>query len=126
MDDVEAIKQLSARYNLAFDHGDVEGYLATWTEDGYFERTHSDATFRFRGRQELRGILAGYEVDGRHLTGNFIIEVDGDRATQSAYLTYLARGEEGFAITMFGVYADELVRTTEGWRYSARRLRIDD
>jgi hypothetical protein len=122
MDDIEAIKQLSSRYNLAFDYEDVDAYIATWTEDGFFER--SNAGRSYQGHAELRELLTGFDVDGRHITTNFIIDVDGDRATQSAYLVYMD-AKDAFKVVMFGVYSDELVRTDDGWKYSARRLKVD-
>lgn len=122
MDDIEAIKQLSSRYNLAFDYQDVEGYLACWTEDGFFER--SNAGRGYRGHEELRELLTTFPVDGRHITTNFIIDVDGDAARQSAYLAYLDKAE-GFQVNMFGVYSDQLVRTDGGWKYASRLLKVD-
>lgn len=122
MDDIEAIKQLSSRYNLAFDYGDVDAYLACWTSDGFFER--SNAGRSYQGHDELRELLTTFPVDGRHITTNFLIEVNGDTARQSAYLIYLDKAEN-FAVNMFGVYSDELVRADDGWKYASRRLRVD-
>lgn len=123
MDDIEAIKQLTARYNLAFDDIDVERYLDTWTPDGFFER--SNAGRSYQGHAELTELISGFPIKGRHVTSNFIIAVDGDHATQSCYLTYLDPSRN-FAVVMFGVYADELVRTESGWKFSSRRLQVDE
>lgn len=122
MDDIEQIKRLSARYNLAFDYGDVEAYLGCWTADGFFER--SNAGRSYQGHEELRELLTTFPVDGRHITTNFIIDVDGDRAHQSAYLAYLDKAD-GFAVAIFGVYDDDLVREADGWKYSSRKLAVD-
>jgi pimeloyl-ACP methyl ester carboxylesterase len=121
VDDIEAVKQLVARYNLAFDYGDVEGYLATWTEDGLFHR--STALRSYQGHDALRELITTFPVQGRHLSTNFVIDVDGDRATASSYLLYLSA--DGYQPVMFGVYADELVRGADGWRFSVRRLQVD-
>lgn len=122
VDDIEAIKQLVARYNLAFDYGDVDAYLATWTEDGLFHR--SNALRSYQGHEALRELITTFPVQGRHVSTNFVIDVDGDRATASSYLLYLSA--DGYQPVMFGVYADELVRADGGWRFSARRLKVDD
>ena len=122
MEDIEAIKQLSARYNRAFDYLDVPGYLAVWTEDGFFER--SNAGRSYSGHAELAELLRTFGVNGRHVVTDFIIEVTGDTATQSAYLTYLD-ADAGYAIVMFGVYADELVRVDGEWKFASRRLKVD-
>jgi pimeloyl-ACP methyl ester carboxylesterase/ketosteroid isomerase-like protein len=121
VDDVEQIKQLVARYNLAFDYGDVEGYLATWTEDGLFHR--SNALRSYQGHDALRELITTFPVQGRHVSTNFVVDVEGDRATASSYLLYLSA--DGYQPVMFGVYADELVRHPDGWRFSVRKLQVD-
>lgn len=123
MDDFEAIKQLISRYNLAFDYGDLEAFLATFTEGGVFHR--STALREYRGHEELTELFGSFPVKGRHMSTNFIIDVDGDRATASSYLVYL-NAEGDYLPMMFGVYADELVRQDDGWRFSARRFKVDD
>lgn len=122
MDDIEAIKQLTARYNLAFDDINVDGWLATWTDDGFFER--SNAGRSYQGHAQLAQLIAEFPVKGRHVTTNFIIDVDGDTASMSCYLTYLDPAQN-FAVVMFGVYDDEVVRTSSGWKFSSRRLQVD-
>jgi hypothetical protein len=122
MDDIEAIKQLTARYNLAFDYVDVPGYLATWTEDGFFER--SNAGRSYQGHAELEELLTTFGVNGRHLSTNFVIDVHDDTATSQSYLTYID-ADQGHAVAIFGVYADECVRTPDGWKFKSRRLQVD-
>lgn len=122
MDDIEAIKQLSARYNRAFDYLDVPGYLAVWTEDGFFER--SNAGRSYSGHAELAELLTTFGVNGRHVVTDFIIGVNGDTATQSAYLTYLD-ADADYKIAIFGVYSDELVRVEGQWKFASRRLKVD-
>lgn len=122
MDDYEAIRQLVARYNVAFDELDVEGWVNCFTEDGFFER--SNAGRSYQGSEELRELLAGFPVKGRHVTTDFQIAVDGDHATMSCYLTYLDRAAN-HALMMFGVYADELRKVNGSWKFSTRRLEVD-
>jgi hypothetical protein len=122
MDDTEAIKQLTHRYNLAFDYGEVDAYLDCWTADGFFER--SNAGRSYRGHAELDELIRTFPVDGRHISTNFIIEVDGDGAKASSYLLYLDKDAD-FSVSMFGVYDDTLVRTESGWKFSERRLKVD-
>ncbi|GAC1608865.1 MAG: hypothetical protein NVS3B26_07560 [Mycobacteriales bacterium] len=122
MDDIEAIKQLSARYNRAFDYLDEQSYLDVWTEDGFFER--SNAGRSYSGHAELAELLSTFGVNGRHVVTDFIIEVKGDTATQSAYLTYLD-ADAGYKIAIFGIYSDELVRVDGAWKFASRRLKVD-
>lgn len=122
MDDYEAIRQLVARYNVAFDTLDVAGWVACFTEDGFFER--SNAGRAYEGSAQLAELISGFPVKGRHVTTDFQIQLDGDHATMSCYLTYLDRAH-AHAVAMFGVYADELRRVNGEWKFSARRLEVD-
>jgi 3-phenylpropionate/cinnamic acid dioxygenase small subunit len=114
MDEYEAIRQLVARYNVAFDELDVEGWVDCFTADGFFERSNAG----------LRELISGFPVKGRHVTTDFQIRVDGDQAMMSCYLTYLDRANN-HALAMFGVYADELKKVNGSWKFSSRRLEVD-
>ena len=122
MDDYEAIRQLVARYNLAFDDLDVAGWVACFTEDGFFER--SNAGRAYQGSDELAELISEFPVKGRHVTTDFQITVNGDSAKLSCYLTYLDRANN-HGIAMFGVYADELVKVAGDWKFRSRRLEVD-
>lgn len=123
MDDYEAIRQLVARYNVAFDELDVEGWANCFTEDGFFER--SNAGRSYSGSAELKQLIREFPVKGRHVTTDFQIQVDGDTATMSCQLTYLDRANH-HSIAMFGVYADELRRVNGEWKFTSRRLAVDE
>jgi hypothetical protein len=123
MDDYEAIRQLVARYNVAFDELDVEGWANCFVEDGFFER--SNAGRSYSGSAELKQLIREFPVKGRHVTTDFQINVDGDEATMSCQLTYLDRANH-HAIAMFGVYADELRRVNGEWKFSKRLLAVDE
>lgn len=122
IEDVEAIHQLCARYNLAFDERRAEDWAACFTEDGFFER--SNAGRSYQGREELVGLARDYPVDGRHITAEHVTEVDGERATHRCYLVYFDR-KRGFAVDLFGVYEDRLVKVDGEWLFSERRLAVD-
>jgi hypothetical protein len=122
MDDYEAIRQLSARYNRTSDFMDVEGWIGCWTADGYLRR--STAPGPVQGHAELREAVKNPPAPGVHVTSCDEISVDGDRAQASCYLMYLER--PGFTVNMFGVYTDELVRTPDGWKYQRRILDVLD
>jgi len=122
VNDVEEIRQLSARYNHAGDGDDLAGWLACFSADGLFRR--SDGTRVWRGEEQLSQLFSSYPVSGRHLTSDHVIDVDGDSATQTCYLVFLDRAR-GFAIHMIGVYHDHLVRDEGAWRFSERMLEVD-
>ncbi|MDO9486947.1 MAG: nuclear transport factor 2 family protein, partial [Sphingomonadaceae bacterium] len=60
-----------------------------------------------------------FPVDGRHLTTDLIIDVDGDEAVMKNYMLYLDMGPP-CEVSMFGVYFDKLVRTPSGWKFKER------
>jgi len=123
MDDIEAIRQLTARYNRASDEGDVAAWLDCYTPDATF--TRSNAERGWTGREELRSLLLDTEVAARHVTTDFVITVDGDTATQTCYLMFLDR-RKNFAVAMFGTYHDALLRSSDGWRFKERNLTVDE
>jgi hypothetical protein len=116
MDDFEAIRQLTARYNRASDEADVEAWLDCFVDSGSF--TRSNAERAYRGKEELRELLTTFPVKGRHITTDFTIEIDGDAARQSCYLVFFDR-ERDFQVNMFGTYDDHLIRS------DGRFLKVD-
>lgn len=123
MDDIEAIRQLTARYNRASDEGDVAAWLDCYAPDATFTRSNAGRTFT--GRDELRSLLLDTTVAARHITTDFIIHVDGDTARQTCYLMFLDRRRH-FAVSMFGTYHDTLVRADGEWRFQERILQVDE
>jgi hypothetical protein len=122
VDEYEAIRQLTARYNRASDEANVEAWLSCFVEDGSFARKNGP---RYQGHGELRGLLENFPVKGRHITTDFMIEVDGDAAQQSCYLMFLDR-ERNFALNMFGTYDDKLIRSDGKWLFVSRLLDVDE
>ena len=110
-EDRDEILQLLYRYNHAIDSGDAHGWAGTFTADGVF-----DVAGQVRsGQDELAAFAAG--VHGyRHVVVNPVIDVAGDAATVRAYFVVY----RGTALTATGTYADEVVRTPDGWRFAKR------
>ena len=120
MDDYEAIRQLTARYNRCFDDRDVDGWLACWMPDGEFE--FLDTGQRIDGHPALRATIETVQNTGRHVTTDFIIELDGDRATQLCQLCELGIDDTP-VVRRFGRYEDHITRDGGTWRFHRRRLR---
>lgn len=123
LEDVEAIRQLTASYNRAFDEARSEDWANHFTEDGFFER--SNAGRSYRGREEIAELSRSYPVRGWHVTVEHIITVDGDTAQQSCYLMFLDR-DAGFTVNLFGVYSDDLVKIDGKWLFKRRLLKVDE
>ena len=116
-DDHAEITNLLARYCLALDHDDVDGWVTLFVPDGKYEvygRT-------FDGHAGLREMMDG-APGGLHLGGPPVIEVvDTDHAHTRQDLLFVDRLTGAMRSA---VYDDELVRTDAGWRFATRRCRF--
>jgi uncharacterized protein (TIGR02246 family) len=122
-DDIVAIQQLLARYNTAADSGDGAGFAATFTEDG--EAVNGARTAKGREALAAIGNSVATNVPGiRHWVNNHVIDVDGDHASATVYVTAIQVGADRKVLTT-GRYADELQRTAEGWRFARRTFTAD-
>jgi hypothetical protein len=116
-EDHVAIADLLARYCLALDTDDADGWVALFLPDARYEvygRT-------FEGHEGLRRMIGG-APGGLHLGGPPVIEMTGrDRAHAQRNLLFVERasGESRRA-----VYDDELQRTASGWRIAHTRCRF--
>ena len=123
LEDIEAIRQLVARYCHLADSVDVEPWLDCWTDDGVFDFGGS----RTVGRDELRALCEGSEAiyavtPLRHVVTNVVIDVDGDTATSSSYVQLFVVGQPP-TIMSTARYYDRLRRVDGRWRFSERIVR---
>jgi uncharacterized protein (TIGR02246 family) len=121
--DRSAIAELTAHYNDAFDANDGGRFAGTFVADG--EMLLNGASLA-RGADALAA-LAARPAGTVHYTTDAIVEVDGDRATQRCrlLLCHLPRDARELRLDSSGSYADELVRTAEGWRFVRRAATLD-
>jgi len=125
LEDIEAIRQLKARYCTLADRGydgagdDDAGFAGLFAEDGVF---HSSAG-PIQGREAIRARCASFHPFGMHLVTNPVIEVDGDEARASWSAWVPSTTVEGQALVVCGRYEEQLVRTAGGWRYAYVRFR---
>jgi hypothetical protein len=121
--DYNDIQQLYARYNLAIDTGNGEGWAATFTPDGVFNTTNKghDALVQFI--KDWRDKRDG--ANRRHLNSNMVLTPTADGAQASIYLLLLNVGVRPATIATTGIYEDVLVRTPQGWRFKSRIVHAD-
>lgn len=116
------IQQLYARYNIAIDTGDAEGWAATFVPQGIFN-TYSghDALVGFvkMWREKLNG------ASRKHWNNNLQLSGDGKQASGSVYLMLLDTSTKPASIIFTGAYTDTLVKTREGWRFTKRVTTAD-
>jgi hypothetical protein len=120
-DNVE-IQQLYARYNIAIDTGDAEGYAATFTPDGVFNQNAGhDALVGFvkMWREKLNGATR------KHWNNNLAISGNSKEASGFVYLMLIDIGTKPASVLTTGSYTDSLVKTKDGWRFTKRTFKAD-
>jgi ketosteroid isomerase-like protein len=122
LEDAEAIRTLDAAYCRLLDDADWPGLIGLFTPDGVF-----DGLRRVEGRGDLLAFFSGLSESGLtafwHHVSNLEVEVDGDAATVRSLL-WQPCVVDGVPHVAAGRYADQLVRTPEGWRYRVKQVRF--
>ncbi|MGA9493394.1 MAG: nuclear transport factor 2 family protein [Mycobacterium sp.] len=114
----DAILNLTARHNRCHSAGDRNGWIATFR--------HSGARFTRDGNEyaDLREAFDG--GNGRLVTVDHEIEVDGVNATQRCVALLFATDADGAAaLRASGTYRDELIYERGGWYFTSRALEWD-
>jgi len=116
-DDYVEIQQLYARYNVAIDSGDAEGWAATFVPDGAFNSfTGHDALVEFvhNWREKMNG------GNRRHWNSNLLITPTAEGASGSVYLLLIDVSVRPPVIAAAAKYEDQMVKTPQGWRFKKR------
>jgi hypothetical protein len=117
--DYIAIQQLYARYNTTIDHGDAEGWAATFTPDGVFMTN--------RGAEALKNFVktwsAGSGASQRHFSADLVITPSADGATGTISTMLVNLATRPVSIGAYVTYSDVLVKTAAGWRFKSRALK---
>jgi uncharacterized protein (TIGR02246 family) len=122
---IREIEDVLARYCYAVDDGDPLAVASVYAEDGLHDAGNGLVV---RGRADIEAFfrlrLARYDASAHHLA-NIVVQLDGDAAHVASYVYAriwpLGSDECG---ELWGRYADDLVRSSEGWQITHRRLRV--
>ena len=126
LEDRIEIVALLDRYAEALDSRRFELLEQVFAPDVDFDFGEWRARTLAQAVASIRSYLDGCGPT-QHLLGNYRVEVDGDRARSRVYVraSHLGVGSAaGKTYEMAGEYADELRRTPQGWRSSARWVRV--
>lgn len=125
--DTAAVTRLFDRYLRSLD--DRGAFDATWaaaffTEDATTSTPAGDVHGRDAVAANVR-MAMGLFQETVHVGSNYLIDVDGDRATLlgDQLSTHVLAGDGGLFVSG-GRTENELVRTAEGWRLSRADLKI--
>ena len=114
----EAIRDLFARYPMAFDDRDWDAWEALWTEDLVFVVDGAPIEGLGAVKKFMMECLP-QDYISKHLCGPSVIEVapDGRSASAKTDVVWIAANYENQIVAR---YVDTLVRTEAGWRISRR------
>jgi hypothetical protein len=116
------IQQLYARYNIAIDSGDAQGWAATFTPDGVFNAISGHdalADFVKTWREKLNGASRRHWNNNLQLTGN------SKEASGFVFLMLIDISTKPISIVGTATYTDSLVKTKDGWRFTKRTTKGD-
>jgi hypothetical protein len=127
--DLLELRRLVDAYASAVDERDGAAMAALFVPDGsllVYEAGSDELAFSYQGHAELATVATEMErlyTRTFHFVGNFVCDIDGDRATGSPYCVaqHLRDDGRGPQVVVMPVrYRDTYVRTPEGWRFEQR------
>jgi len=121
VDDYEAIRQVFAAYAHAMDNGRATELAELFEPDGAFELLGE----MIEGRVAIAAMVdrfrdAGAIGEGKHITVNSVITVDGTQATAHSDWLVLQPRDQRWSVLAAGQYEDLLTKT-DRWRLALRR-----
>ena len=133
-DDRAAIENLSNRYMVAVDAGDMDTVMSTWADDGVLEWVGGTE----RGKEAIRKAMSGFSerLHGnipagatsrprtRHMILNHVIDGKGNTAKTIAYWFAITNNtpQKDVQLVYFGHYEDELVKRRGRWYFKVRKV----
>jgi hypothetical protein len=124
MSDRNDIQQVINTYSVMASQGKFNEMAATYTVDGIW--AVPSIGVEVSGHAAI--IAAGAAVTDKleyivQLNTPALIKVDGDRATAQSMIRECGKyAGKQVALEVLGLYDDELVRTTDGWRFARRNF----
>ncbi len=129
LEDLEAIRELIARYGPLADAGEAQALAALWAPDGIYEVV---GFAQAQGHAAIAALIEGEThralmADGcAHLLGPVAVEIDEDIATARGHSVVFRHGPVGFAPYRVAANRWTLARRAEGWRVVHRRNALLD
>lgn len=120
-----AATELLNRYQALVDAKDVAGLADVVTDDVEMVRVQGSG----RGREAFLDVYRAFvasDVDvAQHMVSNVRVSpLDGGAQRVDACFWVVTTHEVGGARQVWGRYSDDMVPTDDGWRLSAKRIRV--
>ena len=120
------VRRTLAAYGQACDDGRFEDFGECFAEDAVVRVLGRELV----GRASIRAWMTAAqppERRGTHVTVNTVIDDLGDgRASAVSDFLFVARSDDGFAISSTGRYLDELVEVDGQWLFASREIVLRD
>jgi hypothetical protein len=133
-DDRAEIENLSNRYMVAVDAGDIETVMSTWADDGVLEWVGGVENGKAAIRKAMSNFGGARPVNipegatsrprTRHQIINHVIDVNGTTAKTIAYWFAFTNNtpQKDVQLLYFGHYEDELVKHNGHWLFKRRHV----
>ena len=135
-DDRAEIENLSVRYMVAVDAGDIETVMSTWADGGVLDWVGGIENGKAAIRKAMSNFGGSSErarqvPDGatsrprtRHQIVNHVIDVNGNTAKSTAYWFALTNNtpQNDVQLLYFGHYEDQLVKKDGHWLFLKRKV----
>jgi hypothetical protein len=132
-DDRAEIVNLSNRYMVAVDAGDIDTVMSTWADDGVLDWVrgveHGKEAIR-KAMSNFGGSAVKLPADAttrqrtRHQIINHVIDINGNSAKTIAYWFALTNNtpQKDVQLLYFGHYEDELAKVNGKWLFKKRKV----
>jgi ketosteroid isomerase-like protein len=133
-DDRAEIENLSNRYMVAVDAGDIETVMATWADNGVLDWVGGVENGSAAIRKAMSNFGGGRPVtipEGatsrprtHHQIINHVINVNGNTANSTAYWFAMtnATPQKDVQLLYFGHYEDQLIKKDGRWLFLKRKV----
>jgi hypothetical protein len=126
IEDIEAIKQLKARYcDICDDMHNPDRIASVFAEDGIWESGDFGVA---QGHEKIRELFSGFKrlfSFSQHNITNPLIEINGDKATGVWYIMGPWTETEGDKeIWMSARYDDDYLKINNEWKYQHLRVAV--
>jgi ketosteroid isomerase-like protein len=122
MSEESLVQQTISRYAEGASRADWDQVLSTYMPNGIWEISSFGA--KFEGHAAILAALHQFSDPMDYivqLNGPALMQIEGDTATARSVIRecgkYAARNE---ALEVLGFYADKLLRTPDGWKFTHR------